>query len=259
MAESAQKRQLRIPRVNYDTCFASMRALSHPVHTAPDALLSFYGSNRDSMLSTHDEPTDSWIDALQSGDNDAVTRLWDQFFDRMVRVAERRIDVGKYRTFDGEDVAVSAFASVCRRVERGEYQNLHSQNDLWKLLLKVTQSKLIDRIRKGKALKRGGGAVRGESAFGLTAQQSAAMGIGQVAGEDVPPEILVAIEEDHQQLMGILGDPSLTTVATMRMQGYSVVEIAAEIGLSDRSVKRKLERIRRTWEAAFEETQNDKE
>jgi DNA-directed RNA polymerase specialized sigma24 family protein len=54
--------------------------------------------------------------------------------------------------------------------------------------------------------------------------------------------------EEYQRLLRRLGDPELETVALLRMQGYSVDEVAGRIGLAPRSVKRKLALIRSVWE-----------
>ena len=118
--------------------------------------------------------------------------------------------------------------------------------------MKVTRSKLIDRIRTQNTLKRGGGAVRGELAFLTNPDQSSQLGIDGIAGIGLPPEVLAALEDEHQRLMALLADDWLRNIASFRMQGYTVPEIAREIGQTERTVKRKLERIRRTWQSAME-------
>jgi DNA-directed RNA polymerase specialized sigma24 family protein len=48
-------------------------------------------------------------------------------------------------------------------------------------------------------------------------------------------------------LLGLLRDDVLRQIALLRIEGYQVEEIAATIGISTRSIERKLQLIRRAW------------
>jgi DNA-directed RNA polymerase specialized sigma24 family protein len=54
--------------------------------------------------------------------------------------------------------------------------------------------------------------------------------------------------EECERLLAALGDPDLRRVAVLRMDGYSVDEVADRVGCAPRSVKRKLQLIRTIWE-----------
>src|SRR5256714_3134997 len=69
------------------------------------------------------------------------------------------------RAADEEDVALSAFASFCRGAERGRFPRLDDRDDLWKVLVVITARKALDLVARERRLKRGGGAVRGDSAL----------------------------------------------------------------------------------------------
>ena len=58
--------------------------------------------------------------------------------------------------------------------------------------------------------------------------------------------MLVAINEEYQRLLGGL-KPDLQTVARMKLEGYTNREIADQLGRVERTVERKLDRIRRVW------------
>jgi DNA-directed RNA polymerase specialized sigma24 family protein len=48
-------------------------------------------------------------------------------------------------------------------------------------------------------------------------------------------------------LLGRLGDETLRQIAIAKLEGYKNLEIAEQLGLSLRSVQRKLSLIRQTW------------
>ena len=54
--------------------------------------------------------------------------------------------------------------------------------------------------------------------------------------------------EECRHLLGLLGDPELESVALLRMEGYTVEEIAERLGYVPRTIKRKLRLIRGVWE-----------
>ena len=60
------------------------------------------------------------------------------------------------------------------------------------------------------------------------------------------PDMLAAINEEYQRLLGALKQ-ELQTVARMKLEGYTNREIATTLGRVERTVERKLERIRHTW------------
>lgn len=60
------------------------------------------------------------------------------------------------------------------------------------------------------------------------------------------------LDAGRKRVMTLLNDDLLRRVASLRLAGFSNLEIADQIGQTDRSVKRKLECIRRIWAAAME-------
>ena len=53
--------------------------------------------------------------------------------------------------------------------------------------------------------------------------------------------------DEHQRLMNRLDQPMLQQVAIRKMEGYTNQEIATELGVTQRSIERKLNRIRLIW------------
>jgi len=52
-----------------------------------------------------------WLDGLREGNDADVQRLWDRYFQRLVRLASTRLPGHARRAADEEDVALSAFNS----------------------------------------------------------------------------------------------------------------------------------------------------
>jgi DNA-directed RNA polymerase specialized sigma24 family protein len=119
-----------------------------------------------------------WIDGIKAGDGSDIERLWDRYFERLVRLAGARLPAHRRRSFDEEDVALSAFQSFCDRAGRGQFPKLTGRDDLWQLLGTITVRKALDSLRTQNRQKRGGGHVLGESAV-PTAEFARGHGVGR--------------------------------------------------------------------------------
>jgi RNA polymerase sigma factor (sigma-70 family) len=192
----------------------------------------------------------TWIGQLKSGNHDAAQQLWNRYFPEMVRLARARLHGFPRRAVDEEDVAVSAFNSFCEGAAAGRFPLLSDRNNLWRLLVVITARKAIDARQREARQIRGGGKVRGESAWANApdeADQDA--GIQQVIGAEPTPEFAAQVAEQTRRLLDVLDSDELRTVAVCKMEGYSNREIAEKLGVVERTVERKLDRIRKFWEA----------
>ncbi len=106
-----------------------------------------------------------WLDGIKAGDGMDIQRLWDRYFQRLVRLAGAKLPAHCRRSFDEEDVALSAFQSFCDRAGQGQFPKLSDRDDLWRLLATITVRKALDTMRHQTRQKRGGGNVLGESAL----------------------------------------------------------------------------------------------
>jgi len=82
-----------------------------------------------------------WIDDLRAGERDAAQPLWERYFGRMVRLARQRILAMRSSgaAEDEEDAALSAFDCFCRGAARGRSPRLNGRDDLWRLLVILTE------------------------------------------------------------------------------------------------------------------------
>jgi hypothetical protein len=181
----------------------------------------------------------------------AAQQIWELYFRRLAEVARRKIEPLARRVADEEDVALSAFKSFCQGVGKGRFPDLQDRTDLWQVLLCLVGWKASELKRQQRAVKRGGGCVRGESAFAGAGSESEAAGLGQFADSEPTPEFVAILMEEAQRRLDSLGDPVLREVALRKMEGYSNEEIAERLGCVVRTVERKLHGIRALWSSAI--------
>jgi RNA polymerase sigma factor (sigma-70 family) len=197
----------------------------------------------------NNDPVTVWIRNLSTGSGEeAAQHLWEQYFSRLIRLAQKKLGPGRRRMSDEEDVVLSAFNSFYRRAAAGRFPRLEDREDLWKILVKITARKAFDHQKHEYRQKRGGGAVRGNSVFRCAGQSESCGGIEQVIGREPTPEFAAQVVEEYEQLLGQLDDDSLREIAILRMENYSVAEVAQRVGCSLRTVKRRLALIRERWE-----------
>jgi DNA-directed RNA polymerase specialized sigma24 family protein len=187
-----------------------------------------------------------WIEDLKGGDDDAAAKIWNHFYCRLVRMASSKLSgLPKRAMADEEDVALSAMKSFCHGAQEGRFPRLNDRDDLWRLLLTITERKAKNLIRNENRLKRGGGKVLGESAF-FRGEPSNTAGIGEVVSPEPTPELVAIFTEAMQQLLNLL-DGELRDIAVWKLEGYTNAEIAKMIDRAVPTVERRLSIIRGKW------------
>ena len=187
----------------------------------------------------------AWISDLKAGDDDAAAQLWSRFFQRLIHLAQRQLQGYRGRVADEEDVALSVFDSLCKGAMAGRFDRLSDRDDLWRLLVVMTCHKSNSLQRWNARQKRGGGNVRGESAF--EGDNSGDFGINQFAANGPTPEFLVELDDTFDVMMQQLKTEDTRQVAQLRIHGCTNEEIADELSMSVSSVERKLRLVRQTW------------
>lgn len=200
-----------------------------------------------------DRSDTSLLRLLKTANSPSVAQeMWTRYFQRLASLARGKLRERTRRVADEEDVALSAFDSFFRGVQHGRFPQLHDGEDLWQVLHLLTERKAIDLVRRQGAAKRGGGAVRGDSAFFNLACGDEGEGLERIAGAEPAPDDVVLFAEHCQELLARLKDAELREVALYKLEGYTNEEIAQKLGRVTRSVERKLRTIRKMWERALE-------
>ncbi len=194
---------------------------------------------------------------VRTGEQRATEQLWEEYFQRLVRIAANRLPENLRRTGDEEDIALSAFHSFIAGVRRDQFPDLGGPDNLWGLLITLTSRKAQAHLRHETRQKRGGGSVRGESVFIDPAGSARGGGIGGITGDVPSADLHAELAEACDGLLAQLADDQLRQIAVMRMDGFLVDEIADNLGLSKRAVERRLQLIRKTWSEAADAESGD--
>jgi len=194
-----------------------------------------------------DEAENELIDGLKCGDKQAANALISIYFPRVVAAARKRLEGLALRSSSEDDIAASVFESLWKKAQRNDFgeEDLNSPEEFWRLLCTMTRFKARDHSRRERAERRGGGKVRGESAFANQLGENA--GIAEFAVDANSAEKEISFREQHELLMSKLSDKTLVEIVTLRLEGFKVREIAARFDKSERWVKRKLALIREYW------------
>ena len=196
------------------------------------------------------EPDDSEISVLldrlkDETDESAVEKIWHRYYGQLITYARKKLRNVPLRDFDEEDIVTDALETFFKDVRRDRFPHLADRNDLWRILLVLTLRKVLQNIRSNRAAKRGGGQVRGDSVF---------ISGSKAAGFDKLPSSNMSFAEElsmeMQEQLDSLGEDSLKTIAIMKLQGFTNQEVAEATRVSERTVERKLERIRRHWKGS---------
>lgn len=196
-----------------------------------------------------------WFRALGAGDENAAERLWEYCMPRLLSYSRTRLPPKLRKALDEEDVALSAFKSLCAGARAGNLQSVQNRKELWSLLTCITARKTSGYIKHETRQKRGGGQVRGESIFQLAdsshRQGTESGGIENhtpiIGRASDSPDVIAEFADTCETMLDALEDDMLRTIAVLRLEGYSVEEIAQRVGCAKRSVERRLALIRRIW------------
>jgi RNA polymerase sigma factor (sigma-70 family) len=187
-----------------------------------------------------DDSVSHWIDQAKDGDSVAAHQLWHHYYDRLIRAARQNLRGQNRGMADEEDIVVSVFESFYRAAENGRFPDLSGRDDLWRLLLKMSARKIVDKRRHDRRQRRGAG-VKVQSIEHPGGQDEAVI---QVLGNEPTPDMVLMMTESFERLLAHLGDGQLRDLAVGKMEGYSSAELALRFQCSERTIERRLHLIR---------------
>jgi RNA polymerase sigma factor (sigma-70 family) len=187
-------------------------------------------------MTAPDSSVTTWLGRLQEGDPDAAQKLWQRYHRDLVRLAYRKLRDAPRRVADEEDVVLDAFASFCKGVQENRFPQLGDRNNLWALLLTLTERRATQLRRRHLAQKRGGAA------------EPAELPLDRLVAPEPTPEFAALMAEQCERLLRVLDDRSLRQIAIWKMEGYTNAEIAARLGRVEVTVSRQLRLIRGLWQ-----------
>jgi RNA polymerase sigma factor (sigma-70 family) len=195
------------------------------------------------------------IQQFQSGDpvhrEESARQLWERYLPRLLVLARRHLD-HRVRAYENEeDVALSVGKSIFNRLERGDF-DLTGRDDLWALLVRVVKNKACNAADRYFCDKRDIRRTISFPPFDVDSTDAPPGGSEPVDDTDPTPEEAVLLNEALEQRLRTLPEPDLRQVAQMKLEGYVNGEIADKLKCSERGVERKMNLIRKRWEAAVE-------
>jgi RNA polymerase sigma factor (sigma-70 family) len=176
------------------------------------------------------DPITVWLHRVKEGDPSAAQQLLERYFGRLVRLAHSRLQGQPGLKHYDEDVALSAFKSLCLGAERGRFPRLDDRDDLWRLLAVLTIRKAIDVQRRQRHRENLGD-----------------VDLERFLSEEPAPDVAAEMGDEYRRLLDRLDDAELRSIALWKVEGYTNEEIAGRLGCVVRSVERKLQRIRLLW------------
>jgi RNA polymerase sigma-70 factor (ECF subfamily) len=164
---------------------------------------------------------------------EAARQLFDEYVERLLALARRRINLRLARRVDAEDVVQSVFRTFFQRLQAGNFR-LEGQDDLAKVLVRITVRKTLRHIAFHQAARRD---------LRLEEEGSSYDPLPGLIGREPTPAAAVAFLDQLEHFLGRLR-PQERQILEMRLQGFSSEEIAGQLGTYDRKVRRVLERVR---------------
>lgn len=177
----------------------------------------------------YDDEVSLWLGELKSGERDRVSQLFDLYFRRLVGLAAARLRNRPELAGYEEDVALSAFKSLCLGVERGRFPDLSNRDELWRLMAVITVRKALNIQRRKRLAEQGSDDII------------------HLLSREPSPEEVAEMSDQVEQLLNLLDDEQLRSIALMKVEGRTNEDIAGQLGCVVRTVERKLQQIRMTW------------
>jgi RNA polymerase sigma-70 factor (ECF subfamily) len=169
------------------------------------------------------------------GDEDAARQLFALYVDRLLGLARQRIGQRLATRIDAEDVVQSVFRTFFDRAREGQFE-VKEDDDLCKLLARITVHKTFRQIAFHRAAKRN---LYLETGHGDEAQKQ----LQAILDRGPTPQEANQFVDELEHFLARLR-PEDRQILQMRMHGYKDVEIAQRLGISDRKIRRLMERIR---------------
>ncbi len=199
------------------------------------------------VLSSHSVTV--MIQQLKESNSEAANAIWKRFFHHLLPLARAKLKGLSDRGVDEEDVLVSVFDRFFAAAKEDRFARLNDRDDLWQILLMLTDRKVSERYRRSHAQKRGGGQVA--SLDGVPEGQAADW--RELVDVELPHEYVVAFNDNLQHAITALEEEKTRNVALFKLEGYENREIAERLGISLSSVERKLRVIREKWQSCWDE------
>ncbi len=178
------------------------------------------------------------IDQLHAGDPEALSRLYAEYGGVIRAAVRRRLPDRLRQEYDSLDFTQDVWASLCR-MGPGRHR-FASADELGGFLARVAQNKVIDVCRRRESERAD---ITREQQLGRTADGAEI----PLPGREATPSQWAIADERWAAITADLPPAHAAVIARLR-EGYTQEEVAAMAGVSDRTVRRIVDRVRELCE-----------
>lgn len=185
-----------------------------------------------------------WITQLRNGHSSACDKLWPFYLQRLTAIISQKLESSRTGVSDEEDVLIDTCEVCFRKIREGVYPNISSRHDLWRLLTKIATRKSIDQIRRSR---KGVDRLRLDATEIHSSSSSFEVNhIDNFAGAEPTPEFAAMVADESRYRLSQLPE-KMVGVVQLRMQGFTLREIAEKTGISLPTVQRYISFVREMW------------
>ena len=189
-------------------------------------------------MSTDDDQFRSLLDDLRGGSEEAAWKIVELYSDKIRRVIRRRMRPSMRRHLDSADFLQAVWATFL--VQPAKIGSFTSSNHLIAFLAKVAQRKVINEDVRLHARKNDVSRDRPID----NANEST---VKALPGDDPTPSQVAVARETWLRLFSQLTKPH-QEIVRLRFQGFTQQEISDKTGVSVRTVRRVLDKLKKVAE-----------
>jgi RNA polymerase sigma-70 factor (ECF subfamily) len=190
---------------------------------------------------SQDPAFDDLMARLRAGDREAAEQVFRRFAHRLIGLARSQLDSFLRSKVDPEDVVQSVFRSFFARRADGRL-DVENWDSLWRVLTVITVRKCGRQIERFHTRARD---CRKEISLEAMSPEGGACWEA-LASDPTPSEAAMLAETVEQLLRGL--KERERPILVLKLQGCTIPEISTQLGRSERTVYRVLERVQKRLE-----------
>lgn len=192
-------------------------------------------SDEKKLFESDERHSREWLNDLMDGKEAVVGEFWNQYGNRLEKLADRQLNAKLNRRIEANDVVQSACRTFFRRAEAGQF-HLEESESLWRLLCAIVVNKARMKIRFHLQAKR---TVGNEEDLSSNEESPRDLAVSK----SPTPDALAEFNDQFEFIMQSLDDEE-AKIIQLKLEDLNNDEIATRIGCSERTVRRIFARIR---------------
>jgi RNA polymerase sigma-70 factor, ECF subfamily len=181
------------------------------------------------------------VSRVRDGDQEAAEEIFRRYYDDLVRLVQKNMSPRLAARVGADDIAATTYRVFFTKNEDSRFV-LKRSGDLWKLLVGIAMKKIHHEVNQARTQKRD--MYRTQS---ISASEDYELPLDLIS-ESPTPEQAVSVSEELEFALSNL-KPIERDIFTMRLEGYTEVEIQARVNRSPRAIRRAMANAREILEA----------